>query len=195
MADALQLNLFGDILNNEPQQPEVDKYEPSQEPLGTDGRAPLEEVSSEDVSETSGSRDIGAGTDKSRQPGNGGDIDHDIGRGPEEGGSGGDRSPAVHPASTGITGPGTLRNGHTDDRGNYHVTNADQIGIGGKVKKYEENFAAITLIKSLEFQKRYATPEEQSILVKYTGWAVFPKHLKKTVTGRGLTATINSKGF
>lgn len=66
--------------------------------------------------------------------------------------------------------PDTLRNGRTDDRGNYHITKEDPIGKGGKADKFLANLEAIRIIKSIEKEKRNATTEEQSKLVKYTGW-------------------------
>src|SRR5208283_5467304 len=52
----------------------------------------------------------------------------------------------------------------------YRINSGDEIGEDCKVQKYEENVAAIRLLKLLEQEKRYATPEEQEVLVKYTGW-------------------------
>ena len=53
---------------------------------------------------------------------------------------------------------------------NYRITAADEIGRGGKKTKYRNNVAAIRLLKQLEAEGRLATPEEQAVLVKYTGW-------------------------
>jgi N12 class adenine-specific DNA methylase len=77
----------------------------------------------------------------------------------------------------------TLRNGHTDDRGNYHITAEDEIGKGGKVAKFEANLAAIKLLKEIESEKRHATPEEQSVLVKYTGWGGLSEVFKRDLEG------------
>ena len=52
----------------------------------------------------------------------------------------------------------------------YIITDADQLGQGGAKTKYRNNVAAIRLLKQLEGEKRLATPAEQAILVKYTGW-------------------------
>lgn len=79
--------------------------------------------------------------------------------------------------------PGSLRNGHTDDRGNYHITDSDAIGYGGKVVKFEANLSAIELLKELTESKRFATPAEQSILVKYTGWGGLSEVFKKDLDG------------
>ena len=79
---------------------------------------------------------------------------------------------------------GELRNGHTDDRGNYRINVEDKIGVGGKVQKYEENVAAIRLLKQLERESRYATAEEQLILVRYTGWGGLAEAFKEGQEGR-----------
>jgi N12 class adenine-specific DNA methylase len=81
---------------------------------------------------------------------------------------------------------GTLRNGHTDDRGNYHITADDRIGKGGKVAKFEDNLAAILLLKTLESEKRNANPQEQSILVRYTGWGGLSEVFKQNLDGSWL---------
>ncbi|MBN1601966.1 MAG: hypothetical protein JW915_10170 [Chitinispirillaceae bacterium] len=97
--------------------------------------------------------------------------------------------------------PGTLRNGHTDDLGNYHISADDHIGQGGKVAKFEANLAAIKLLKQLSEEKRYAAPEEQSILVKYTGWGglseVFKKNLEEHWLDRqnALKAVLSNEEF
>ena len=43
----------------------------------------------------------------------------------------------------------------------------DSIGLK---KKYDENIAAIKLLKQLEQEDREATDEEKNILAKYNGW-------------------------
>ena len=81
-------------------------------------------------------------------------------------------------------GFGGLRSGHTDDRGNYRINVDDKIGEGGKVEKYECNVAAIRLLKRLETEGRYATPEEQAVLVKYTGWGGLSEAFKESNEGK-----------
>jgi N12 class adenine-specific DNA methylase/predicted kinase/GGDEF domain-containing protein len=67
--------------------------------------------------------------------------------------------------------PGTLRNGgRTDDASDYHITSEDNVGKGGAKAKYADNVAAIRTLHKIESENRKATPEEQSILVKYVGW-------------------------
>jgi N12 class adenine-specific DNA methylase len=86
-------------------------------------------------------------------------------------------------SSVSLRSPGTFRNSHTDDKNNYHITPEDHIGAGGKVAKFEANLAAITLLKKLNSEKRYATPEEQSVLVKYNGWGGLSEVFKKDLSG------------
>ena len=56
------------------------------------------------------------------------------------------------------------------DGNNYRITEDDHIGKGGNAEKFENNLAAIVLLKQIESEGRKATPEEQAILVRYTGW-------------------------
>ena len=60
-------------------------------------------------------------------------------------------------------------------------------------KKYEENIAAIKLLKQLEYEDREATDEEKNILAKY---AILPefniyKHETVILKIRKLTSKIN----
>lgn len=54
--------------------------------------------------------------------------------------------------------------------GNYHITDADEIGKGGQKTKFKQNIAAIKLAKQITAENRPATVEEQRQLVKYVGW-------------------------
>lgn len=57
---------------------------------------------------------------------------------------------------------------------NYHITDPD-LGAGGQKAKYQNNVAAIRLLKNLEAQQRTATPEEQEVLSRYVGWGGLPQ--------------------
>lgn len=57
---------------------------------------------------------------------------------------------------------------------NYHITDEDNLGEGGPVAKYNDNIAAIKLLKELEADGRLATPEEQKVLARYVGWGGLP---------------------
>ncbi|MEG1028186.1 MAG: class I SAM-dependent methyltransferase, partial [Oscillospiraceae bacterium] len=50
----------------------------------------------------------------------------------------------------------------------FHLT--FPISYGGAKAKFEDNIAAITLLKTLEKENRLATTDEQQVLVKYTGF-------------------------
>lgn len=55
------------------------------------------------------------------------------------------------------------------ERQNYKITD-DNLGVGTPREKFQNNVDAIRLLKQLEYQNRFATPEEQEILSKYVGW-------------------------
>ena len=53
---------------------------------------------------------------------------------------------------------------------NYQITTSDEIGKGGAKTKAKANLAAVRLLKELEAEQRQATPDEQAVLVKFSGW-------------------------
>ncbi|MFT9055794.1 MAG: N-6 DNA methylase [Ethanoligenens sp.] len=59
-------------------------------------------------------------------------------------------------------------------RQNFRITD-DALGAGGKKVKYGYNIAAIRLLKTLEAEGRFATPEEQDTLSRYVGWGGVPQ--------------------
>ncbi len=59
--------------------------------------------------------------------------------------------------------------------GNYRITDKDQLGKGNQKAKFRDNIRAIELLRKLEAGGRNATTEEQSVLVKYTGWGGMPQ--------------------
>lgn len=52
---------------------------------------------------------------------------------------------------------------------NFHITD-DALGVGTQKEKFGKNVEAIKLLKQLEIEHRYATPQEQEILSQYVGW-------------------------
>ena len=52
---------------------------------------------------------------------------------------------------------------------NYRITDAD-LGTGGPKAKFRANIEAITTLHAIERESRNATPDEQEILSRYTGW-------------------------
>ena len=55
------------------------------------------------------------------------------------------------------------------DRHEYHITD-DAIGAGTPGERFNNNVRAIRLLKKLEREDRFATPEEQAVLAQYVGW-------------------------
>lgn len=53
---------------------------------------------------------------------------------------------------------------------NYKMSDKDNVGEGGKETRYKNNIKAIKLLKQLEVEGRKATPTEQKVLAKYSGW-------------------------
>ncbi len=52
---------------------------------------------------------------------------------------------------------------------NYRITDM-HLGAGGPKAKFQANLAAIQTLKQIESENRPATPEEQDVLARYTGW-------------------------
>ena len=56
-----------------------------------------------------------------------------------------------------------------EQRHNYRIHD-DALGVGTPGEKFARNIKAIRLLKKLEAEGRFATPEEQEILAQYVGW-------------------------
>lgn len=56
-----------------------------------------------------------------------------------------------------------------EDTVDFHI-DTDNIEIGGEKAKFRANIAAIETLKIIDAQHRNATPKEQEIMSKYTGW-------------------------
>ena len=56
-----------------------------------------------------------------------------------------------------------------EQRYNYRIHD-DALGVGTPGEKFARNVRAIRLLKKLEAEDRFATPEEQEILAQYVGW-------------------------
>ena len=52
---------------------------------------------------------------------------------------------------------------------NFHITD-NALGVGTPKEKFGKNIEAIKLLKQIETEHRYATPQEQEILSQYVGW-------------------------
>ena len=65
-----------------------------------------------------------------------------------------------------------------EERINYKITD-DNLGVGQPRERFRNNINAIKVLKQLENEDRYATPEEQEILSKYVGWGGLSEAFKK----------------
>ena len=59
------------------------------------------------------------------------------------------------------------------ERINFRITD-DDLGAGGPKQKFRANMDAVTLMKKLEDENRFATPEEQETLSRFVGWGGIP---------------------
>lgn len=64
---------------------------------------------------------------------------------------------------------GELQKTMQSDSRNYHI-DIENFELGGEKAKFKANISAIKTLKNIEAEKRVATPEEQEIISKYTGW-------------------------
>ena len=74
------------------------------------------------------------------------------------------------------------KKGIPQEAANYHAP-ADQLVLTGPKSKCQANLEAIRLLKSLEAQGRPATPEEQEILSRYSGWGGIPQVFDQSAEG------------
>ena len=59
---------------------------------------------------------------------------------------------------------------------NFRITEDNtEIGSGGLKTKFKQNIDAIKLLKQIESEGRFATPEEQKILAQFNGWGTLAK--------------------
>ena len=56
-----------------------------------------------------------------------------------------------------------------EQRHDYRIHD-DTLGVGTPGEKFNRNVKAIRLLKKLEAEDRFATPEEQEVLAQYVGW-------------------------
>jgi N12 class adenine-specific DNA methylase len=58
---------------------------------------------------------------------------------------------------------------------NYRITDEDHLGAGSLKRKFQDNVAAIELLKQLEVEGRAATEREKRVLVRFVGWGGLPQ--------------------
>jgi hypothetical protein len=151
--------------------------------VGIEGKETLEGTPAEDVRGAGEKRPIGESPVSGPREREGDDVrpdrpgvetmggmepsDEGVDLPPDRGG----RSPAGRePERVGDTRPGGIVKNT-----NYVISSEDNLGVGGPAKKYNDNVAAIKLLKKIEAEKRPATGEEQAVLVKYVGWVGLPQ--------------------
>jgi len=166
--------------------------EPERAEVHPAGERTLEEVSPEDVPGTQEERPARAGASgRSEADVRGRTEDNGRPQEPAPGAGGVSGTGEVRDLDTGdslANGEGAVdtaaeRRGRTESgRGtgkpagnNYRITGSDNLGQGGPKQKFNNNIAAIRLLKTLEEEKRLATPDEQKALVKYVGWGGMPQ--------------------
>lgn len=82
--------------------------------------------------------------------------------------------PNPTPAEAVVSEPPAAENPTDVSAGNFRYTDREFFK-GGQKAKYNANLAAIRVLKQIQEEGRdTATPEEQAILSKYTGWGQFP---------------------
>ncbi|HJV75086.1 MAG TPA: diguanylate cyclase [Noviherbaspirillum sp.] len=52
----------------------------------------------------------------------------------------------------------------------YVLTEEDRIGLGSLAEKFNDNLQAIRIVRTLDAEKRSATPDERRALARYVGW-------------------------
>ena len=58
---------------------------------------------------------------------------------------------------------------------NFVITSADDITLAGGKTKYHYNLESIKMLKTIESENRYATPDEQRTLAKFSGFGGIPQ--------------------
>ena len=62
---------------------------------------------------------------------------------------------------------------------NFRITDSE-IGSGTPLQRFNNNLAAIRILKELETEGRQAAPEEQEILSRYVGWGGLAEFFKES---------------
>ena len=79
------------------------------------------------------------------------------------------KEPPIQPKRSSTTTLSNVLHPEQTDRHDHRITD-DALGVGTPSERYQNNIAAIRLLKQLESEDRLATPEEQEILSRYVGW-------------------------
>lgn len=65
----------------------------------------------------------------------------------------------------------------------FSITADVELGSGGEVRKFNDNIAAIQVLRALAAENRRATPDEQITLARYVGWGGLPQAFRHPTTG------------
>lgn len=68
--------------------------------------------------------------------------------------------------------------------GNFVIPRDFPLGEGTDGQKIEANMAALRLVKRLDAENRYATPDEQAVLARYVGWGGLKRVFDPRETGK-----------
>jgi N12 class adenine-specific DNA methylase len=115
------------------------------------------------------SNDVPSRTASTETDESGGTGNESEGAGAEQG-SGVEQQSGQKPAKPRVRKPSKKLPRRVEGTGNLRIQPDDVIAPTGVVGKLKANIAAIKLLKALQADSRNATPDEQRILMQYTGW-------------------------
>lgn len=158
--------------------PDSDNLEPDQPKEGADDQGGIDQPGDGGVDSGASGAGGEVGAEGAAQTGGGsGGADPD--------GSGSDEPGQSGPSNLGGDGPAVARPAADTDKaaeqsgvkprtgtnpGNFVITDEFGLGEGTDGKKIKANLEAIRVVKALDRENRYATPEEQAALARYVGW-------------------------
>lgn len=161
------------------------------QPLPTAGARPLEGLPAEPVSGVQGSRVPGESAGERGAADATGDVAGAGGRDTARSGVGGNQGSLFAPDTGGDADAGQRTEsaaGRTPRReprdsesprpavaSDYRITDADLSDLGGPKTRARANMDAIRLVQKLDDEQRFATPEEQKVLIRYVGWGGIPQ--------------------
>ena len=140
--------------------------------MGVRGNEALEEASPDDVSPTGGTGGAGGGGTGGTDQGGGIGPGSDGGRSDVGGGEGDSTSEIDLPplgggsADTGAGGGSFQLSGKL----NFSILPTHNFETSNLTERFNNNIAALRVLKKIEGEGRSATLEEQGVLVKYNGW-------------------------
>src|SRR5205823_4965537 len=101
--------------------------------------------------------------------------------GPGEASGGGDRAGGDGPAGSRTRGsrrleqPGAARPEAAARAATFHPATQADLAPSGAVSRVRANLAALTTLRRIQQEQRPATPDEQRILARWSGWGAVPE--------------------